>query len=134
MEDEWERAARGRDGRQYPWGGTYESGWANINETWSGQQVGEWNLGQTTAVGVYPHAASSEGVLDLSGNAWEWCLNKYDRPGETHADTSGQARVLRGGSWNGTADVARGTVRNRRGPGGRFSHYGFRLVSSAPIS
>ena len=133
-EEEWERTARGRDGREYPWGGTCESGRANINETWSSRQVGEWNLGQTTAVGIYPHAASSEGVLDLSGNVWEWCLNKYDRPREIDADTGGQARELRGGSWNVTADFARSAVRLRAGPGDRSGNIGFRLVSSAPIS
>ena len=55
-EEEWERAARGRDGREYPWGNAYESGRANIDETWRSNRVGEWNLWQTTAVGVVPPA------------------------------------------------------------------------------
>jgi formylglycine-generating enzyme required for sulfatase activity len=94
---EWERAARGRDGWQYPWGNAYESGRANIDETWGNDRVGEWNLGQTTAVGVYRHGASSEGVLDLSGNVWEWCLNQYEHPEQIQADTSGQ--VARAARW-----------------------------------
>jgi len=112
-EEQWERAARGREGWQYPWGKTYESGRANIDETWSYDRVGEWNLQQTTAVGVYPHGASSEGVLDLSGNVWEWCLNQYEHPEQTKADTSSQARVLRGGSWYGYTGFAR--LASRRG-------------------
>ncbi len=130
---EWERVARGRDGREYPWGKAYESGRANINETRSYDRVGEWNLQQTTAVGVYPHGTSSEGVLDLSGNVWEWCLNTYDRPEQAEADTSGQSRVLRGGSWDGNPDLARGSRRGTSLPGSRYNYRGFRLVSSAPI-
>ena len=98
------------DGREYPWGSRYESGWANIDETarYGGDRVGDWWLEQTSAVGVYPHGASSEGVLDLSGNVWEWCSNKYESPEQTQADTSGRSRVLRGGSWSITAGHARG--------------------------
>jgi formylglycine-generating enzyme required for sulfatase activity len=130
-EEEWERAARGRDGWQYPWGNTYESGRANINETWD--KMGDWNLQQTTAVGVYPHGTSSEGVLDLSGNVWEWCLNQYDHPEQIEAGTSGRTRVLRGGSWYDSQVVARGSPRNSFHPGSRSFNWGFRLVSSAPI-
>ena len=135
-EEEWERAARGVDGREYPWGSPYESGRANIDETarYGGDRVGDWLLEQTTAVGVYPHGASSEGVLDLSGNVWEWCLNQYDYPEQTQADTSGQARVLRGGSWFNPADDARGALRSRVVPDYRSVGLGFRVVSSAPIS
>ncbi len=135
-EDEWERAARGVDGWQYPWGKAYESGRANIDETarYGGDRGGDWFLDQTTAVGVYADAASSEGVLDLSGNVWEWCLNKYEHPEQIQADTSGDTRVLRGGSWHHNADNARGSRRNWFYPGLRYGDgSGFRLVSSAPI-
>ncbi len=133
-EEEWERTARGRDGREYPWGSTYESGRANIEETSSYRRVGEWNLGQTTAVGLYPHGASNEGALDLLGNVWEWCVNKYDHLEQIEADTSGQTRVVRGGSWYNSADRARGALRNWFGPVSRNGDLGFRVVSSAPIS
>ena len=134
-EDEWERAARGVDGWQYSWGKAYESGRANIDETarYGGDRVGDWFLDQTTAVGVYPHGTSREGVLDLSGNVWEWCVNKSDHPDQIQADTSGDSRVLRGGSWNDDAGLARGSRRRRGRPGDRNSGPGFRLVSSAPI-
>ncbi len=132
-EQEWERAARGVEGREYPWGNEYASGRANIDEISTIQRVGEWYLEQTTAVGVYPHGASSEGVLDLSGSVWEWCLNKYDRPDETRIDTSGDTRVLRGGSWRNHADLARGSLRMWYNPDYRSYTRGFRLVSSAPV-
>ncbi len=133
-EEEWERAARGVEGREYPWGKGYESGRANVNETF-GRRVGDWFIAQTTAVGVYPQGASSEGVLDLSGNVWEWCLNKYEPPEQIQADTSGESRVLRGGSWGDAAGGgARGSRRSRANPDYRADSSGFRVVSSAPIA
>ncbi len=127
-------AARGVEGREYPWGKGYESGRANVNETF-GRRVGDWFIAQTTAVGVYPQGASSEGVLDLSGNVWEWCLNKYEPPEQIQADTSGESRVLRGGSWGDAAGGgARGSRRSRANPDYRADSSGFRVVSSAPIA
>ena len=131
-EEEWERAACGRDGREYPWGKDYRTGYSNINE--KELKAGEWSLQQTTAVGVYPQGASTEGVLDLAGNVWEWCLDKYDRPGKVKADTSDDSRVARGGAWNSYPDFARGSLRLRFKPDGRNYFRGFRLVSSAPIA
>jgi formylglycine-generating enzyme required for sulfatase activity len=152
-EDEWERAARGpekseydapgawrkqavreREEGGYPWGKKYKSGYANINETLTRQPVGKWNLGQTTAVGVYPQGASSEGVFDLAGNVWEWCLNKYHHPEQIEADSSGDWRVLRGGSWDGDVRDAGSSRRGWDKPDYRDGSYGFRVVSSAPIS
>ena len=131
-ESEWERAARGRDGREYPWGDGYQTGRANIDEKSS--KAGEWNLQQTTAVGMYPQGASSEGMLDLSGNVWEWCLNKYERPEQTAADSSGDRRVLRGGSWYVSPDLACGSYRSSNNPDYRYVlSGGFRVVSSALI-
>ncbi len=129
-EEEWERAARGRDGRIYPWGRSYASGYANVNE--KGANNGEWYLQQTTAVGVYPNSTKSEGVLDLAGNVWEWCLDKYEQSGQIEADTSGDSRVLRGGSWIDLPDFARGSQRFRHGPANRYYFFGFRFVSSVP--
>ena len=132
-EDEWERAARGRDGHEYPWGVGYRRGYANIDE--KSTNAGEWCLERTTAVGVYGHAASAEGVLDLSGNVWEWCLNKYAHPDQVAADTSGDSRVVRGGSWYVDPVYARGSRRGGYSPDNRSSFVGgFRLVSSAPIA
>jgi formylglycine-generating enzyme required for sulfatase activity len=131
-EEEWERAARGRDGRAFPWGDNYATGYANINETWD--STGGCKLERTTTVGAYPQGASSEGVLDLAGNVCEWCLNKHNHPVEVEADTSGDARVLRGGSWYGNPDAVRSAVRNWNAPSERVDNVGFRLVSSGPFA
>ena len=72
----------------------------------------ESRLSRTTAVGMYPGGASPQGVLDLAGNVWEWCLTDYGRPGDgsagsVHRDPCSRMprgdevrRVVRGGSWN----------------------------------
>ena len=124
-EQQWEKAARGRDGRQYPWGGDeYQSGYANINEV--NYKVGSHYLQKTSAVGMYPQGASPYGVADLSGNVWEWCLNEYES-GKT-ASGGNATRVLRGGSWNGYPGFAAAPARYRTHPYNRFSGFGFRVV------
>ena len=136
-EEQWERAARGRDGRQYPWGWRYASGHANLNET-KGIVVegdfGEWFLQQATAVGVYPQGASSEGVLDLAGNVWEWCLNGYVQLGQVGVNTVGDTRCVRGGSWSRSPREARSAQRSGDLADGRGPLLEFRLVSSASIA
>ena len=70
---EWERAARGTDGRAFPWRGRYEAGRANIDETWDllgEESVEPHYLGRTSAVGIYPHGEAPYGALDMSGNVW----------------------------------------------------------------
>ncbi|MDS4014383.1 MAG: formylglycine-generating enzyme family protein [Candidatus Accumulibacter sp.] len=135
-EDEWERAARAQDGRDYPWGKSYASGQANVDEAarYGGKKTGKWSLEQTTAVGVYPHGASEEGVLDLCGNVWEWCRNRYDQPDRTELDTGDAAGVVRGGCWGDLAVDARASWRLRHDPVYRYLVVGFRVLSSAPIS
>ncbi|MCG6869387.1 MAG: formylglycine-generating enzyme family protein [Gammaproteobacteria bacterium] len=131
-EQEWERVARGREGRDYPWGGGYRSGFANVNE--KRIETGSWDLKETTAVGMYPQGASIEGVLDLAGNVWEWCLNKVEKPEVIAPDKSGDSRVLRGGSWISSPGFARAAVRVRYYPDNRRYLVGFRVLSSAPIA
>lgn len=67
-EDEWERAARGDDDREFPWGDTYRTGLANLVDL---------GLGTTAPVGSFPGGASPYGVLDLAGNADEWTSTRY---------------------------------------------------------
>ena len=129
-EEQWERAARGTDGREYPWGNEYLSGYANVNETL--EKAGPHFLQQTLAVGLYPLAVSPEGVLDLAGNVFEWCLNEYDNPKNVSLEGN-RARVLCGGSWYYDKDFARSSFRLGYDPIGRNYDFGFRVVCSSPI-
>jgi formylglycine-generating enzyme required for sulfatase activity len=130
-EQQWEKAARGTDGREYPWGDGYRAGFANVNEKEG--KAGPSYLGQTTAVGLYPQGASPNGVMDMAGNVWEWCLNKYDNPEDTTIDVSEDFRVLRGGAWVGSPELARSALRGWDSPVNRHYFGGFRVVYASPI-
>ncbi|HEX4947018.1 MAG TPA: SUMF1/EgtB/PvdO family nonheme iron enzyme, partial [Blastocatellia bacterium] len=89
-EYEWEKAARGTDARIYPYGNDYDAAKGNTYET---------GIGQTSAVGIFPHGASPYGVMDMSGNVWEWCLSNYEKPAlELRKENlrNDKDRVLRG--------------------------------------
>lgn len=132
MEHEWEYAARGTDGREYPWGNGYLVGYANLDEQKQG--VGPYFLNQTTAVGDYPHGKSSFDVLDMAGTVWEWCLNDYKNPETIDDYSNGKWKVLRGGSFVGNQSLAAASYRDTFDPYDDFSLIGFRVVLSAPIA
>jgi formylglycine-generating enzyme required for sulfatase activity len=127
---QWERAARGTQGLEYPWGEGYRSGYANCNELLN--KRGPYGVHRTTAVGLYPQGASPEAVLDLAGNVWEWCLNEYGAPKNTQL-AGGKSRVLRGGSLVSPATVCRAWVRFSSQPVDRDRHVGFRVCCGAAI-
>ncbi|MES9902609.1 MAG: SUMF1/EgtB/PvdO family nonheme iron enzyme [Sedimenticola sp.] len=131
---QWQQAAcSGNPGQNYPWGKKYLSGRANINETVVWDKAGPHNLDRTTAVGLYPLGNSLQGVSDLPGNVWEWCLNEYGKP--ANAQPSGtKNRVVRGGSWILDSDDARASFRDDlSGPVSRNDLLGFRLSCLSPI-
>jgi formylglycine-generating enzyme required for sulfatase activity len=131
-EQEWEKAARSKDGREYPWGDGYRAGYANVDE--KSMKAGPSNLKQTTAVGLYPQGASPYGVMDMAGNVLEWCLNKYDNPDDNAIDKTREFRVLRGGSWIGGPELARAARRGWSRPDYRIDYGGgFRVVCVSPI-
>ncbi len=126
-EAEWEFAARGTDGRKYPWGDAFDGSRCRSSV---GGAVG--SAGGPAAVGSYPEGASPYGCLDMAGNVWEWCSAWYDRyPGNTEKNNYyGQAnKCLRGGGWDdGGAGGLRGAYRNRNEPANRSISVGFRVA------
>ena len=95
---EWEKAARGTDGRTYPWGEDFNIRYVNSPVRWVELNV----IGDTTPVGAFPKGKSVYGLFDMSGNVWEWTASKYEPyPGNTRKSENygGNYRTLKGGSW-----------------------------------
>jgi formylglycine-generating enzyme required for sulfatase activity len=124
-EQEWEKAARGIDGRVYPWGDPFDPGRCNSSES---------DIDTTTPVGRYSPEFNPElveggdspcGCTDMAGNVWEWTRSKW-RP-------SDKPRVLRGAAFVNAARNVRCVTRLRRDPTYRYKLGGFRVGMTAPL-
>jgi formylglycine-generating enzyme required for sulfatase activity len=137
-EAEWEYAARGDDGRIFPWGSWSSIGkFANFADArttfpWRDPAIDD-GFAETAPVGSYPRGSSPFGVEDMAGNVFEWCLDFYEpykgkeimnpRPSK-----SGRQRVYRGGSWKSRMSSLRATARAFNEPGYLANDVGFRIV------
>ncbi|MGA1869623.1 MAG: formylglycine-generating enzyme family protein [bacterium] len=124
-EAQWEKAARGKVGRIYPWGDQK----IDVNKANYGA-----GLKGTSTVGCFPLNVSPYGIVDMIGNVWEWCQDWFDEEYYTKSPSvdpvnsyEGSDRVLRGGSWRCVADVCRAALRSGDDPSYRLLDFGFRL-------
>jgi formylglycine-generating enzyme required for sulfatase activity len=124
-EAEWERAARGPEGRKYPWKNEtpLDAAHANYGEA----------VGHTTPVGLFPKGNTSEGLRDILGNIWEWCgdwFGRYETGSQENptGPKGWQLKVLRGGSWASGPQFVRVSVRGGNVPTVRDLNFGFRCA------
>lgn len=113
-EEEWEKAARGPDGRPFPWGDQAEAGFAAMALTRTGP----------VPVSAFPHDRSLYGCRHLAGNVAEWTRSRFDQ----------RAVVVRGGAWTSSLAQIRCAARRSQPPERRSLDVGFRLVSEHPLS
>ncbi len=156
-EAEWEKAARGTDGRKWPWGNEWDPGACNFADAscpLDTMDVGGKTQAQvfmerglvwdrehsdgyayTSPVGRFPRGVSPCGALDMAGNVWQWCddwfeqraYERYEGADES-VPASGQYRTDRGGSWNTDAHDCRCSERGALPPELRYDTFGFRVV------
>jgi iron(II)-dependent oxidoreductase len=154
-EAEWEHAARGNDERRFPWGndppgpalvGNFaDESVRRINPKWKIIRGYDDGFAHTAPVGSFPKGASPNGVEDMAGNVWEWVADwwstrAYGDPNAPVTDVlhdpagpaQGDSRVLRGGSWDSTANFLRTTARHHQAPTYRGISFGIRCAIDVP--
>ncbi|MEM7248940.1 MAG: SUMF1/EgtB/PvdO family nonheme iron enzyme, partial [Acidobacteriota bacterium] len=130
---EWEKAARGVDGRCFPWGDHLEPSWTVMLQSHAGRP-------QQASVSERPSDESPWGVRGMAGNVRDWCLNAYRREGpadelvsvDVDDEREDELRLVRGGSWNSNEAYCRLAGRFAIEPGSRFAAVGFRLARPFP--
>jgi formylglycine-generating enzyme required for sulfatase activity len=135
-EAEWERAARGENGMLWPWGNSFSMERCNVRpgDVVPAPTPSSFSI-DTKRVGSYPGGASPGGVMDMVGNVSEWVADWYDEsyyarfegqnPG---GPSSGEKKVIRGGSWNCNIGMARAANRGPALPSGWYFDVGFRCA------
>ena len=136
-EAQWERAARGPQGQTYPWGNTPPKARHHANFA--------RRYNHPTPVGHFPNGISPDGIADLAGNVWEWCLDEYNptfyeqnkkkvtrNPLNLRFRDVLRARVIRGGAWDVGSTFLRSALRSPFYPLDSTHTIGFRVVRPRP--
>lgn len=121
-EPEWERAARGTDNRNYPWGNEFDHNKCNMKDT---------DINDLCSVGLFLGGKSPSGAFDMVGGTWEWCLSlslPYSYNSDREGLTKAGKRVIRGGAYNQDSTGVRCTVRREDPPEHSGNRISFRLV------
>ncbi|HEV3410061.1 MAG TPA: SUMF1/EgtB/PvdO family nonheme iron enzyme [Chthoniobacterales bacterium] len=137
-EAEWEFAARGTDGRKYPWGNQDNRGdLANFADAstsfpWRDARIHD-GFPESSPIGAFPRGASFFGIEDMAGNVWEWCLDFFQPlagvPKQNpRGAAAGAKRIHRGGSWKSRFSNLRATARASNAPNYSCNDLGFRIV------